>query len=366
MKLLVFSSVTKISTANYLVRALMRMGHDTVVCSDIPTQLAQVKRTGTVDVAQLSLRLGLTPDAVLFFEGGTMRLMPVNMESLGCVTAWYGIDTHMDYQKHLRLSRLFDVTFVAQKEFVDRLREDGIKQVFWLPLAFDPQLLPEAAPKREIDIAYIGSVKCEMNPLRHVLLERIKQEFPAHYFGTATPKEMGRLYASSKVVFNQSVRNDINMRFFEAMGSGSVLVTNPIHDNGLEELFVEGIHYLTFKDEASLLQVIHKILAQPLIQEEIGNAAKQLVLEKHTYDHRAKKILEILGGSRKMSAPQPEDYFAACLSLNLLSGSLMGCARAFKSENRGRYRRWVGQVLSWIMFGLAMVFRFLEGIRKAV
>lgn len=367
--ILVVTSLTSYSTANYLVSALKNIDCNLFVCSDSPSQTADHIASGAVDVQTLIDSAAIVPDILFFIEGGSMQLFPVGMEKLPCLTAWYGIDTHMDYQKHLRIARLFDVTFVAQKEYVERLRTDGIRQVNWLPLAFASELTPEPLPDRDVGIAYVGSTLAAANPPRHALLKTLQQNFPsACCFGPATPQEMGRLYGRAKVVFNRSVNNDINMRFFEATGAGAVLVTDSILRNGIEELFEEGKHYLTYKDEHSLITLIDKLLARPDNYANIGLNARQHVLAHHTYYHRAKKLLEILSTSHKTSHIYAEDVFAVCLSIGLMSGATRAAASAMLSYRTGYYCCCVGRGLSVILrflsWPLLVVERFRSLIRK--
>lgn len=293
-----------------------------------------------------------------------MQILPVGLERLKGLTAWYGIDTHMDYVKHLRIGRLFDVTFIAQKEYVERLRVDGIHQVHWLPLGFAGELLPSPMPERTIDIAYIGSDRVTANPERHALLGALRREFSSTRFGTANPKEMGRIYASARVVFNKSVKNDVNMRFFEAAGAGAVLVTDPIVHNGVEELFEEGKHYVSYQDEASLIRAMRSLLADPARCAAMGESARQHVQAYHTYRHRAESLLGTMRQSKKLLAPCPEDYFAACLSFNLLSDALRMAARAIAAPTGGHYRRNVGAVLSLVLNGWARALSFVERVRS--
>jgi len=187
MKILVLASLTLPATANYLVSALREAGHELFVCSDVPSPLADLKAFGAVDLVRLCAQHGLVPDLTLFIEGGTMRLFPVGLEHMPCLTAWYGIDTHMDYAKHLRIGRLFDVTFIAQREFVELLRQDGLRQVHWLPLGFSPKLMPAPMPPKTVDIAYVGSINQSVNPQRHALLAALRREFPSNSFGLAMP-----------------------------------------------------------------------------------------------------------------------------------------------------------------------------------
>lgn len=363
MKLLVIASLTETTTANYFITAFKRSGHELLVCSDIAGPQVDVVARGLVDAEAILRKHSFAADVVLFFEGGSMRLLPDTSKVKSCLTAWYGIDTHMNYQKHLLIGRLFDVSFIAQKEYVEKLRNDGLRQIYWLPLGFAPELMPAEMPERTMDIAHVGSSRIQANPTRHALIDAMRREFPLTYFGQATPKRMGVLYASAHVVFNKSVKNDVNMRFFEATGAGAVLVTDPIVANGIEDLFEENNHYIVYRDEASLLKIVRCLLADPDRCAAIGARARQLVLERHTYRHRADAMLQSVANSTQVAVPRHEDYFAACLSLNLLSGALDAAANSFKSSTAGLYRRYLGKFMFAILKSLALALSLIERVR---
>jgi glycosyltransferase involved in cell wall biosynthesis len=355
-KILLFASLTPTCTANYFIHAFKELGCEVKVCSDVASERVDVHAFGAVHVSRVLGEIRAQPDCVVFIEGGSMQLLPVGLERLDCLTVWYGIDTHMDYAKHLRIGRLFDVTFIAQKEYVERLRADGLRQAYWLPLGFAPELAPSPMPERADRMA--------SNPARHILLDALRREFSSTQFGAASSHEMGRIYASSKLVFNKSVKNDVNMRFFEAAGTGAVLVTDPISNNGVEELFEDGKHYVSYQDQASLLRIVRELLADPKRCAAIGASARGHVLKHHTYRHRAQSLLAIAEQCKKLSPPSSEDYFAACLSLNLLSDSLKMVSRALSLSTQGSYRQYVGSVLSFVINRLAGVLSLVERARS--
>ena len=369
MKILVLASLTPPATANYLIGALRGAGYELFVCSDVASPYADLRVRGAVDVAQICAQQGLNPDLMLFIEGGTMRLFPLGLEHMRCQTVWYGIDTHMDYAKHLRIGRLFDVTFIAQKEYVDRLRHDGLRQVYWLPLAFAPELFPsEGALDRCYDVAYVGSNNATVHPARHALLTSIQSEFPNVFMGVANPSDMVRIYAQARLVFNKSINNDVNMRYFEAMGAGAVLLTDPALNNGVDELFRVGEHYFEYRDEQTLLEVIRSQLQDPEYCCRIGDAARTHVLTNHTYRHRAEQILETMCQSRKLPAPRPEDYFPALVSLSLLDAALRSVGRATSNVSGGRSKKLLGQMiyaaLITVAVGISLIERFQEFLRR--
>ena len=367
MKILVVASLTPPATANYLIGALRDAKHEVFVCSDVASPLADQLVYGAVDVARVCSRHGFTPELILFIEGGTMRLFPTGLENLSCLTAWYGIDTHMDYAKHLRIGRLFDATFIAQKEFVEKLRVDGLRQVFWVPLAFAPELHPQGLLDRSYEVAYVGSDNAVMHPVRHALLAAIRRDIPNVFQGMASPEGMGRIYAQAKMVFNKSVNNDVNMRYFEAMGAGAVLLTDHAQDNGVEELFTVGEHYFEYHDEDSLIALIRGLIQDPERCHRIGEAARRHVLENHTYIHRANSLLERVDSCVKSTKPTPDAYFSVFIALRIAEGALQAATAAFDWRDAGRGQRFVASLaragLSLLTLGAKAVERARDLVR---
>lgn len=307
-RILVVSSMHPPATAIYLVEALRDIGQEVRVVSDRAHPGVSNLANGVFDAARWVDREGFRPDMLLFVEGGTRLIFPSGMQDMDCVSAWYAIDTHLHLQQHLYLARLFDVTFVAQFEFLRHFRDC---QAHWLPFAVEPRLYAQAQKPRDIDIAYIGSDDRGLHPERARLLDLIRSRYDNTFLGRAEPSRIGEIYGRAKIVFNRSVRNDVNMRYFEAMGAGAVLVTDSARDNGVEELFSPGKDFLEYRDDASLLASIDSLLADSGKRELIGARAQRHVLSGHTYRHRAERILDVLGATAHRVKPGPEDYLAA-------------------------------------------------------
>lgn len=324
-KILVVGSIEPGVTALYLIEALRGIGHDVCVVSDRAHPAVDVRASGAFDVPRWIGRTGYRPDALLFVEGGTRLLFPSGMEQLDCVTAWYAIDTHLHLRQHLCLAKLFDVTFVAQFEFLPSFRDC---EVHWLPFAVDPRLYERTAGARDIDIAYIGSDHRGLHPERARLLDLIRSRYGNTLLGRADPSRIGEIYGRAKIVFNKSVRNDVNMRYFEAMGAGAVLVTDSARGNGVEQLFTPGEDFLEYRDDASMCAAIDSVLDDEGKRERIGMRAQRLVLDRHTYRHRAEKIVAVLAGSSHRVNPGPEDYLPAFHLLRYPAAVLMQASRS--------------------------------------
>ena len=85
--------------------------------------------------------------------------------------------------------------------------------------------------------------------------------------------------------------NDINMRVFEALGCGSLLVTNDLSDNGQAELFRDGVHLAAYRDAEELVDKIAYYLGHEEVRERIAARGRQEALARHTYGHRMETIL---------------------------------------------------------------------------
>jgi len=325
-KILVVASTTKFTTSNYLVSALKRNGIEVFVYSDVSGFESDMKGNEFVSVIRILKYTPFKPDLFLYVEGGTMKLFPYDLEKLNCLTVWYGIDTHMDYEKHLKISRGFDVTFIAQKQYVERLKIDGIHHVFWLPLGIAPEIYSKIKCSKKIyDISYVGGMSKNHNPERMALIDSIKQRFKNYrfFFGVADPEEMIRIYSQSWIVFNKSINNDINMRVFEGAASGALVFTDPIIENGWKELF-QNAPFIIYNNGENLLNQLESYLNN---KEKIQNKSSKLLKllwEKHTYDKRVKSMLNLLSGLEKTFVSPDPSYYHSVLSALKMKKKLVG------------------------------------------
>lgn len=304
-KILLISSLMPGATAIYLIRELRSMGCVLAVISDIDHECVTDVLYGVVDLPGWIGRSGFQPDAVLFIEGGTRRVFPSGMEHLDCPTAWFGIDTHMHTELHIRTARLFDISFLAQREFLPLF---AAGEAYWLPLAADPALYPGEQPERDLDVAYVGSDNRRLHPERALLLDAIRARYSRVFLGKADSTRIGEIYSRAKVVFNKSARNDVNMRYFEGMASGAALVTDQTSGNGAETLFAPGIDFIEYQDETSLLAAIDRLLANDAEREKIGRQGRQTVLSRHTYRQRAEQLAKVLLACSHRIRPAPHEY----------------------------------------------------------
>ena len=178
--------------------------------------------------------------------------------------------------------------FAAQRDGVELLRGIGVRSASWLPLACGPEIHRKHDVAKQYDVAFVGNI---FPGPRGDLLSLIQRRYRNSFVGQCYFDDIARTYSAARIAFNRSIRNDINMRVFEAVACGSMLMTNDLDDNGLGELFRDGVHLATYRDHEDLLDKLAFYLEREAIRERISAAGRAEAIAKHTYAHRMEAIL---------------------------------------------------------------------------
>lgn len=224
-------------------------------------------------------------DLFLFIDDGLDYEIPADLRP----SAMWAIDTHVNPQRLISRARHVDHVFAAQRDGVEILRDGGVNCVGWLPLACDPGVHQQHPLAKDLDVCFVGHLWTEE---RRVLAERVRERFGRSFVGQRFFGEMAQTYSQSRIVLNLSVRNDVNMRVFEALACGSMLLTNDLSDNGQDRLFKDGEHLVTYRGLDELFDKAEHYLQDEAARERIAAAGRAEVLARHTYVHRMKLILD--------------------------------------------------------------------------
>jgi len=308
-----------VTTAVYLERALRRISRLTTVGPMLPGELIEQWRLQnmkapvlphdiTTDFApDMGRILAATdpldhPDLYLWVEsvGGHH---PVNLQALSCPKACYLIDSHLNLARHLEWAHHFDYVFIAQREYLERFREQGLNAQ-WLPLGCDPGIHAAHDVPKKYDVGFVGSLTSN-NPRRTALLKALSEKTNL-YAQRCFLDDMARVFSASRIVFNCAVNNDLNMRVFEALSTGSLLVTDMAWNSGQETLFRDGEDYALYRHDDLLPDTVGFYLDNESLRERIGGRGRRLVHAAHTYLHRAEDLLNVAlaGKSATFSAEE--------------------------------------------------------------
>jgi len=276
-----------VTTATYMQRALERRAETTFVGTPYG---ARPGFLATGDVGLIVQDLPQAPDLYLHVDAVLPWYFPRGLTALDCPTACYLIDVHVHPQKRLRQAMFFDYAFSAQRDFVEVLRQAGHPQAHWLPLACDPEVHRRYDVPKRFDIGFVGATGRGYER-RRVLIKRLARRYTvSDYRRSYTPAEMARLYSESRLVFNCSLRGEVNMRVFEGPATGTLTLTDRI-GNGLSELLADDEHVVMYDDD-QLVEQADRMLRDDATRERIAAQGYEHVRAHHTYDHRVGTILD--------------------------------------------------------------------------
>lgn len=258
------------STGIYIIEAFKQLGHD----------VTHVQPEGIMDVS------GGYDLYVKVDDGQKHTSWNPNLHP----SVYYCIDTHIETDWRLILAEhgRFDAVSVVHSDGLSLpWKRDG---VYWNPVGCDPLIHNVGKREKKYDGCFIGNFHNGLAGPRIEALDAFFKRCPEIFFGNRMFKDMSEKYAESKLVLNRSINGDANMRVFEAMASGSCLVTDRVPD--LEKLgFVDGVHYAGYSSIEELNDLTIRLLNDDDAREAIADAGQKLVLEKHTYAHRAQVML---------------------------------------------------------------------------
>ncbi|MBU0694084.1 MAG: glycosyltransferase [Candidatus Omnitrophica bacterium] len=193
---------------------------------------------------------------------------------------FYAIDTHLKkpYKKIKQQASHFDFIFCAQREGKYRLRKETKADIQWIPVACDPEIHKKLDIPKRYDIGFVGRDAKKFARGRHLSL--LKEKYPNSFIGEADFRKIEEIYSASKIGFNSSIANDINMRIFEIMACGCFLLTNYTRNNGFDELFKDKKHLVTYKNDKELIELIEYYLDNNKERERIAEEGYKLVGSK--------------------------------------------------------------------------------------
>ena len=80
------------------------------------------------------------------------------------------------------------------------------------------------------------------------------------------------------------------IRPFEALACGVPLICSPWHDT--EQLFTPGKDFLIARDGEEMEQLVHKVLSEPSVAEELATNGLETIRQRHTCRHRVDELLQ--------------------------------------------------------------------------
>jgi spore maturation protein CgeB len=242
---------------------------------------------------------------VVFYDGD----VPMSLPEFG------GMDTGFNYYHGADPSE-YDLVVSNSEGGLERLRELGARRaeaVFW---GADPEFFRPLPVEKETDVFFYGYGDKFRRDWMQAMVGEPSRALPDADFalgGRDFQGDTGRARELGDVPFNafahaiSAARINLNItrrshatvfasstaRPFELAACAAATVSNPYE--GIERWFEPGRELLVVATAEEATATYRELLADPGQAEELGRAARERVLDEHSYLHRSRRLLELVG-----------------------------------------------------------------------
>ena len=244
---------------------------------------------------------------VVYYDGD----VPMSLPEFG------GMDTGFNIYHGADPSE-YDLVVSNSEGGLQRLLELGARRaeaVFW---GADPELFAPLSVEKEVDVFFYGyGDKFRRDWMRALVGEpsRALSEVDfalgggdfqgdtgaARVIGDVPFNVFNRAIAASRINLcitrrpHATVPASSSARPFELAAAGAAIVASPYE--GIERWFEPGRELLVVTSAEEAIAAYRELLADPGAAEELGRRARERVLDEHTYAHRARRLLDLVGVS---------------------------------------------------------------------
>ncbi len=242
---------------------------------------------------------------VVFYDGD----VPMSLPEFG------GMDTGFNWYHDADPSE-YDLLISNSEGGLERLRALGARRaeaVFW---GADPELFAPQPVAKEMDVLFYGYGDKFRRDWMEAMVGEPSRELPDVDFalgGRDFRGDTGNARAIGDVPFNvfsgaisaarinlcitrrshATVHASSSCRPFELASAGAAIVSNPY--DGIELWFEPGSELIVVNDVAEAVAAYRDLLGDPGAAAAMGKRARERVLDEHTYRHRARQLLGLVG-----------------------------------------------------------------------
>lgn len=282
---------------------LRRLGHEVVVVNTAPPMRhGGGELRGYAADADIEDVLEDAGGADLYLYLDPLGLIPRGLAMANIPTACVICDTHRQLNSRLALSNLFDHVFLYHRNYVPEFEKvRKVKTVHWMPYACDLAVFRDLGVKRDIDVAFVGQ-SFGAGSERWRVLRRLAEKWTVNEQRVYRQDEIPGVYSRARIVVNMPLADDLNFRVFEAMACGAMLLTRRV-DNGQNELYRDGEHFVTYGDEEELFAAVERYLGDESGRAAIARAGFEETVRANGLEVRLREMLRVVASGERGEAP---------------------------------------------------------------
>lgn len=210
----------------------------------------------------------------------------------------------------------YDLVLSNSEGGLPRLRELGARRAEALFWGADPELFAPQAVAKQYDVFFYGYGDKFRKEWIRALVGEPSRRLPeasfavggtdfrgdvggAAHLGYVPVNRLSRVISASRVNANvvrrphAVVPASSTSRLFELASAGAAIVCNPYE--GVERWFEPGRELLIVHSADDAVEAYESLLSDPSAAEELGRRARERVLDEHTFVHRARRLLDLVG-----------------------------------------------------------------------
>jgi len=249
-----------------LAPALQALGHEVLALAP--------QQGGVLNLPGELRQQGFDPHLVLQCERLGPRLLLEGLEDIAATRVFWAFDPHLNAFWQAPYARLFDLTLSTQKGWTPHLEALGAPRVRHMPWfapmgPFGPH---DQRPRLSGFVGRLGPTRPARTWLAELMGALVPQGFELK--DGLDLDGMYAFYRDTKVVPNESITGEVNLRLFEGAGCGCVVLAQ---DLGPEqaELFEPGREMLVCADALELAENLQLLAKRPRLAEAMARIEKE-------------------------------------------------------------------------------------------
>ena len=245
---------------------------------------------GVLELPPLLKAHNFTPDLIIQQERLAPRLILVGLEQLACPKIFWSVDSQLNLHWQVHYLSLFDGVLTPHLSLFDAL-PPGFTLPPMLRLPFPAPDLPyKTYSERSTQVAFVGRFT-RHRPLRTAMSKILRTNFDSKIIEEISHADMLQLYCDSKVIPNESLAYEVNLRLLEGAAAGALVLSQDVGEDQ-DSLLEPGKETLIWHDGLELLDLARYYLKHEAKAAKIGQAAYARAQSEHLIRHRAKAVLD--------------------------------------------------------------------------
>jgi tetratricopeptide (TPR) repeat protein len=237
--------------------------------------------------------------------------VPQGLEEAECFTVGIVGDWNLGGQAFQQVGGAFDL-LLADKEGCTRLQAAGYENVRYARLwAYDARLHRRLeGVERDLDIVMVGNFNHDVQYERSRWLARIAR-LSRKYRVCVTSKVFGedyvRLLNRAKIVFNRSIRGEINMRAYEAPACGAVMFYERENPE-IQDILTDRQECVLYGED-DLEALLDYYLRHDEEREQIAEAGYRKI-QAHSYEQHLAEALTTVESAMREDGPRSRVFLS--------------------------------------------------------